>query len=76
MAQYLIIATRAADGVTRVKFDHDPSEEVAAHRQAMIGHLVEQGHAVEHVKADLVHGHHIIIHSGPLKETCDAQHPA
>lgn len=68
MTQYTIVATKSAkDGITRVKFDPDPSDEAAEHRQVMIGHIVSHGHAVEHVAACPEHGHHLVIHSGPLK---------
>lgn len=65
--QYAIIATTSLkDGVTRVKFDVDHSDEAAHHRRVMIGHLVEQGHALEHVEDCPEHGNHLVIHSGPL----------
>ena len=67
MTQYLVIATRSLkDGKTRVKFGPDPSEEAARHRKVMMGHLVEQGHILEHVPACPEHGHHLVLHSGPL----------
>ncbi len=68
MTQYTIVASKGADGITRVKFDNDPSEEAAHHRFVMIGHLSEQGHVLEAVPHCPIHGHHVILHSGPLKQ--------
>lgn len=68
MPQYAIIATTSPkDGITRVKFDDDFSDEAAHHRHVMIGHLTQEGHVLEHVPRCPEHGNHLIVHSGPLK---------
>lgn len=56
---YMIVVKRHPDGHHYVPFDKDVP---AHHRRAILGHLVDTGHSVEHDPAS----GHIRLVSGPL----------
>lgn len=67
MAQqhYTIIVKKHPSGYFYVPFDDDPN--AVEHRKMMIGHLVEEGHHVEHRDTPEL-GVHVVLHSGPLTQ--------
>lgn len=58
-----IIVKRHPEGHHYVPFDADLDP---AHKRAIIGHLVETGHALEHVEKHKTLGPHVVLRSGPL----------
>lgn len=77
---FTIVAKRAPDGTIFVPFDHDPHPERPLFVSLMLSHLVQSGHAIEHRDGVPSHsglpasvlGSHVILHSGPIKDTAHA----
>lgn len=59
----MIIVKKHPDGYHYVPFDDDP--DAREHQLIMAGHLVHEGHHVEHRHTTEL-GKHLVLHSGPL----------